>query len=210
MPVYEKAPPEVAEIVNQVTEQYHGGLRDAGVTVDLLFARAKTDDNGDPVGAALKLHGYQCAAVIKVNAYKLRVQGHADAEITFDGDRWDEWSPEEKRSLIDHELEHLELKVDRDGKVLRDDIDRPKMRTKLHDHQFGWFDAIARRHGKASFEVQQAERFVVSRRQLYLGGVDWDAEYEDDQESFKAEVAQAFRDAGILAEGGGRRAASSR
>ncbi len=168
MPTYEKAPNEVAQIVNEITELYHGALRDAGVTIDLLFAKARTDENGDTEGVALKLHGYQCGAVVRVVPYKPRVQGNADAEITIDGDRWDEWSPEEKRAIIDHEIQHLELKCDRDNNLIRDDLGRPKLRLRLHDHQFGWFDVIAKRHGKASFEVKQLEEFVAGHRQMYL------------------------------------------
>ncbi len=192
MPIYTKAPKEVRERCDRIMEQYHGDLRDHGVTIDLLFAAAVTDDNGDAIGPALKLHGYQAAAVVKVNAYKLRVLGHSDAEITIDGDRWDEWSDEEKDSLIDHELEHLELKYDGDGLLQRDDLDRPKLRLRLHDHQFGWFDSIARRHGKASVEVQQYEAFKQSHRQLWI-------KFEDDKPTVP-----------IKSKGTSRKAASSR
>ena len=109
MPTYAKAPAEIAELVNDLMDRYHGKLLEAGVTVDLLLAHAKQDSDGpNPEAVALKQHGYQVAALIRVVPYKLRVQGHGDAEITIDGDRWDEWPTAEREALLDHELEHLE------------------------------------------------------------------------------------------------------
>jgi hypothetical protein len=179
MPRYEKAPVECTQIVERMMEKYHGPLKDAGVTIDILFAKNKADDGDiDAEACALKLHGYQVAAMVKINGYKLRVQGHADAEIIIDGERWYTWSDEEKDALLDHELEHLELKA-KEGVVLRDDLDRPRLRMRKHDHQFGWFDACARRHGKHSFETQQFEQFCESHRQLWI---DFDASAEADDE----------------------------
>ena len=83
MPIYEKVPPEVREVCDRMLEKYHGPLKDAGVTIDLLFA--KTDPEKDEA-VALKLHGYRANAIVKVIPYKLRVQGHGDAEIIVDGD----------------------------------------------------------------------------------------------------------------------------
>lgn len=165
MPIYEKPPVEVQQVCDRMMELYHGPLKDAGVTIDFLFA--KTDPEKDEA-VALKLHGYRASAIVKVVPYKLRVQGHGDAEIIVDGDEWYTWSEEEKDALIDHELEHLELKLDKEGLVCRDDLDRPKLRLRLHDHEFGWFDSIARRHGAHSFEVQQYERFKNSEWQMHL------------------------------------------
>jgi hypothetical protein len=165
MPIYEKPPVEVREVCDRMLEKYHGPLKDAGVKVDLLFAR--TDPEKDEA-VALKLHGYRANAIVKVVAYKLRVQDHGDAEILIDGDEWFTWKDEEKDAILDHELEHLELKLDKEGNVVRDDLDRPKLRLRLHDHEFGWFDSIARRHGKASFEVQQYERFQEAHQQLWM------------------------------------------
>ena len=66
-----------------------------------------------------------------------------------------------------------ELQVSDLGNVRRDDIDRPLLRIRKHDHQFGWFDAVARRHGKHSIEVQQAHQLTAmdELRQLYLPGI---------------------------------------
>lgn len=193
MTIYEKAPQEVCDLVAEITSAYHGPLFDADVTFDLLFAHAETDDNGDAKGPALKLHGYQCAAVVRIVPYKQRVLGQGDAEIVFDGDRWDEWSDEQKRAIVDHEIEHLELAVDREGNVKRDDLDRPKLKMRKHDHQFGWFDSIARRHGQHSFEVQQYDLFTMNYKQLWL---DFKEEQEPARPSGKPGVTTVTLSAG--------------
>lgn len=128
--------------------------------LDLLWARATLDDNGDSNGPAIKHQGYPCAAVVRVIGLKDRCKGMGDAEILLDADRWDEWSEKEQNAIIDHELEHLELARDSEGTIKRDDLDRPKLRLRKHDHQFGWFDSIVRRHGSNALEWQQHKAFL--------------------------------------------------
>lgn len=173
MATYELAGKELQDALAAVLEQFHPHLRDAGVRVDLLLAHASADANGDIAGPALRHHGYQCFATIRIIGLKDRVAGRGDAELLLDGDRCDTWSGDQLQAILDHELTHLELKVADFGHVKRDDIERPLLRTRKHDHQFGWFDCVARRHGKHSVEVQQMERLasMPDLRQLYLPGI---------------------------------------
>lgn len=166
MPVYEKANEEVYEAMTAAMERFHPGLRDAGVMVDCIVAKGKTDPDGQPIEAAVKLHGYPCAAKVKVIGPKDRAMGRGDAEIVLDGDAWPTWSPQRRAALFDHELNHLELKVNKKGGVIRDDQDRPKLKLRLHDVQAGWFLSVAQRHGAASFEVAQAEKLFTDHGQI--------------------------------------------
>jgi hypothetical protein len=150
---------EVVPYVEAMLERYHPQLRDAGVTFTCLMAYAPTDKNGDPTGPALTHGGYAALATVKIIGLKERADGRADVEITVDGDRWSEVPESRRYALIDHELEHLELKYDKDANVLRDDLDRPKLGVRKHDHQYGWFDAIVRRHGKDAMEYYQWVKF---------------------------------------------------
>lgn len=228
MPIYRKASAEVGQIVEAMIEKYHGELQDAEVNVECLFAYATKDKNGDPVGPAVLLGGYQCAAVVRVLNLKDRTAGRGDCEIVIDGDRWDTWGDDEKAALIDHELEHLELKTDKDGGVIRDDLGRPKLRLRKHDYQFGWFDSIARRHGPASFEVQQYRKHVTTRHQQWLPGFDLETaiaevnQYATDEEDAPKPITTADgRKIGVAqmmdeldqtfgGKGRGRKAAASR
>ena len=161
MPRYEKAPAEVGLIVERMCDKYHPQLRDAGVTMTYLMAFPLTDENGDSKGPALKHQGYPAAAVVKIIGLKERTDGRADAEIVIDGENWPTLSEAERDALIDHELEHLELKYDKDGLLVRDDLSRPKLIIRKHDFQAGWFDSIVRRHGRAAPEVIQWEKFIT-------------------------------------------------
>lgn len=172
MPTYCRAMKETAAQVRRVMKAYHGPLDEACVTCDVLMAHAKCDANGDPVGPAVTLGGYACIAKVKLMPVKDRAAGRADVEIVLDGDRWDELSAEEQDAVIDHELTHLELVVDDDG-LRRDDLDRPKLRIRKHDHQFGWFDSVVRRHGAVSIEWQQHSQFMeYSYEQQWLPGME--------------------------------------
>lgn len=177
MPIYSEnctQTREASEVADEVSRIHHSDLVDAGVTIDVIAAFPKTDDNGDPVEEhCLKLHGYPCYAVIKINSYKLRAQGHADAEITIDGYQWETLDDDARRAIIDHELTHLEIKRGKEGEIVTDDLSRPKLKMRLHDTQVGWFKEVAARHKKSSIEVQQAIEIFTNQetRQLYLPGV---------------------------------------
>jgi hypothetical protein len=178
MPIYEQPAPQMLLLLDEVKRLYHGRLDDHGIKIDLLVAKAKCDKNGDTNGVALRLHGYQANAIVRITSYKDRVLGRGDAEIVVDGDMWHLWSREQQMALLDHELEHIEpivkdviddagmLKSD----LQRDDANRPKLRLKKHDFQVGWFDSVARRHGESSFEVSQARELLEDQevRQIYF------------------------------------------
>ena len=175
MPVtFQKADRELCQNVQQVMKTYHAGLHDAEVTVDVLLAYGPVDRAGEITGPAIKRHGHPCLGQIRVLPLKDRVAGRADAEMVLDGDHVDEWPYEQLLAIIDHELTHLELQVNDHGLVKRDDQDRPMLRLREHDHEFGWFDSVAQRHGACAVEVQQATQLLEQDelRQLYLPGME--------------------------------------
>ncbi len=171
MPNFSRTPGDVDVILREVLDEFHPSLVAASVRVTTLFSHA-----GDSGGPALKLHGYACAATVKVNSLKDRVEGKADATIVIDGDSWHDWSYEERRAVLDHELYHLELKQDKEGQVKTDDAGRPKIGMRLHDWQLGGFAEIAERHGAAAFEVQTAREMSTRHGQLIWDWADADRE----------------------------------
>ena len=163
---YELADGDLNDILQAVMQQHHRGLADAEARICVLLAHASTDENGDPVGPAVKNGPYSCAAKVRVTNLKERTLGHADAEIILDGDNYTIWGHNKTSAILDHELSHLEFT----GK--RDPLDRPKLRLLPHDRQFGWFDAVAERWGCDAVEVEQAATVFedLDIRQLYLPG----------------------------------------
>lgn len=184
MPTYQKANAALERAVEDVMKRYHGPLRDAGVTVDLLVAYGTQDESGLVRSPAIKVHGVEAKAVVRILSLKDRAAGRSDAEIVIDGDHLDEWADEELAAVIDHELTHLELCTvasgQQAGAIRRDDLGRPRLKMRPHDRDVGWFDCVARRHAHYSTEVEQAFHMWDDWefRQLYLPGIGVEHEEE--------------------------------
>lgn len=149
---YLPATEDAAGFIAGVMEKFHPHLHDAGVLLTTVFALAPRDEQGKRTGPAIRLHGYTCAATIKPTQLKRRVQGLGDAELTIDGDSWSDYSVKQRTALIDHQLSHLILVEDQDGRVVLDAINRPKLKSRLHDWQLGGFEHVLKRHGEHSLE----------------------------------------------------------
>lgn len=158
----------IAPLIKRVMREHHEALAKAKVQVDVLLVFAKTDDQGNPVEDPLKHHGYPAIATIKIRPAKERAQRMGDVLLTIDWVSFSTLEPPEQEAVIDHELCHLRLKMKDNDSPKLDDYGRPKLEIKLHDRQFGWFDAVAERHGAMSIEVQQASVLTGDLRQTYL------------------------------------------
>lgn len=170
MSSYTKCDKSVQEMANGLMGRFetHALLVKAGVTIDFLFAHAKVDESSnEPIGFALKHHGYRALGICRKLSLKDRAAGRSDAEIVIDGDWWRDAGDEEREALLDHELHHMAVCVNDSDAVLRDDLGRPRLNIRKHDFQVGWFHVIAERHNKWSIERQQARALMSSSGQLY-------------------------------------------
>lgn len=185
---YDQAPDEVRDRVIALIKKFHPDLEKVELRVDLLMASTDSD------APAVSVAGYHCFACIKILGPKERAMDRGDAEITIDRDAYEAMTGEERDALLDHELYHLALVRDGEGKPKRDDYQRPKLRLRKHDVQFGWFAEIARRHGQHSQEVQQAAIIFKEGEQLYFG-------YAQEL-AREAQIERALSPAGKAAVGG--------
>lgn len=166
MKTYSGASHDLWEAIDRMQKAYHPDL--AKVSVGALFVF--DDEGGDQV---LKHNGYWAAAVVSITPIKQRALGIADAIIVIDRSCWTSMSQARRDALIDHELTHLEH-VHRDATAtepagpMYDAVNRPKLAMRRHDHQLGWFDEVATRHGEHSTEVIQARQLVSTTQQLYF------------------------------------------
>lgn len=183
--VFQKAGLEVYELADRLIEEYYEGLLKVGLAIDLVFAYAQTGKSGEPTGPAIMHQGYPALGLCRVLSLKDRTMGRADVEITLDGDQWPAMPPEQQAALLDHELYHIELRFNKLGKLDTDDLGRPKVSMRKHTRQYGWFDEIARRHGNASIEVQQARGLLLSAKKVY---------FEQGELSFEPQLAVAGGD----------------
>jgi len=150
-----QAPDDVLELLRQTVELYRNELLEAGVTWNVVMVHAATDQNGEPRGPALKHHGHDALAVVKINSLEDRVKGLADVTLRLDGDRWPEHSRETQVAILHHEAEHLILVRGDDGAVRTDDANRPKLRIRQHDLEIGGFECVVECHKMAAIEAQQ-------------------------------------------------------
>jgi hypothetical protein len=164
----DKADAFTQEMLDEVMDQYHGGLRDLEVRVGLLMV-SDPEDSGRPI---LKLHGYPAAATIKVNSLEQRAQGMPDCTIKIDRATWDRLNEAQRRATLDHELYHIDIQHDDEGMPRYDDQGRPKIKLRLHDLVVGGFAAIIRRHGAAALESTAIEvvRETLAQLELPFGG----------------------------------------
>lgn len=166
MKTYSTASEDVLSHIARMHSQYHPELEN--VTVGALFVF--DDETGEP---ALKHQGYLAAAVVSITPTKQRALGVPDAVIVVDRAHWLTLTAPQRDALMDHELEHLDRVISKDTEDSPaapqfDSIGRPKLALRRHDHQFGWFDDVARRHGDASPEIRQAKALVAMTSQLYF------------------------------------------
>ena len=158
MATFQKAPQSVVDLANSILCEYesHKPLLDAKVRIDYVFAFGERDEKtGALVSDALKHHGVRAFGIARKLGLKDRAMNRGDAEISLDADWWEEANDRQRRALLDHELHHLAVKIDKRG-IVRDDLGRPMIKLRNHDVDFGWFRVIAERHGEFSIERHQA------------------------------------------------------
>lgn len=165
---YQRADEVVADLAGQIIALYHTDLFDVKPKIDYVFA-FRDPDAEEP---AIVVRGHRVMGQAKINNLKHRALGLGDAEILLDGDAWADMPDNRKRALLDHELEHLEVKRHKKtGEFLYDDLQRPAMKLRDHDREFGFFDNIAGRHGVDSFEIENLRRMFREAGGEYIPGI---------------------------------------
>jgi hypothetical protein len=148
--IYEKASPEIHELVKRVMQTYHAQLFDLAVKVAAtMVSKFDADDQLLP---CLRLHGNSVFAMIHLVRGSQRVHVNHDAEILIDAFTWTNASEETQIAVIDHELEHVVIAKDRLGVVKKDDNGHVKLRMKADDYALTGFYAVVERHGVNSAE----------------------------------------------------------
>lgn len=162
---YDEADREAVERMTAIRDKYHPEL--SAIRIGLLVIY---DDEEDK--QVLKHGGYPAAALARIVSERDRAAGMCDAQIIIDQSTYRRMTEKQRDALLDHELNHFEIAHDKDGAPRMDTNERPKLKIRKHDHQFGWFDAIADRHGEHSVEVRQARELVDATGQLYFDFVE--------------------------------------
>lgn len=163
MKTYSDASDDVIRTITRMRREFHSPDLDE-VTIGALFVF-----NLQSTLPVLKHHGYPAQAVCRITPTRSRALGVPDVIIEIDRSNWLTLSPRQRDALIDHELCHIERVLHkRTGIPATDTVDRPKLKIRRHDHEYGWFDEVAQRHGEYSPEVRQARQLLEMTGQLYF------------------------------------------
>ena len=156
---------ETHRLCEELIRKHHPDLDTTAAKVDIVMAFRDPDGEAP----AMEKDGHRIYGKASLINLKDRVKGMGDCEIMLDGDVWEELNEKVRAAILDHELEHFEVKRDKKGNFIWDDISRPALKSKNHDIQIGWFDKVARRHGSDSMEIKQLQQlFNDEDGQTYL------------------------------------------
>jgi hypothetical protein len=185
MATFSAAPQELQVALHHMLEKHHPDLKAGGVELDVLLAHGPRNKHGNLISPALKQAGYECGVLVQINSLKHRALGLGDVLILIDGDRWPDWTTRQRHAVLDHELEHIDVRWaiapdfdDEDrlvGEPELDDLGRPKVSLRLHDWQIGGFSSIAERWGNDALEVQAMNAALDANGQYllpYLDGIE--------------------------------------
>lgn len=159
MSTFRRADKEAVTMMRELVIENYKPLEEAKVSISVMFAHAKKNEEGESKGPALKCNGWPAMAMAEVISQKCRADGLCDARIIIDGDQWEDWPDPQRKAIIDHELNHFEVVKDKEGNIVLDDSCRPRIKIRAHDWQFGGFNIIADRHGDES-EEEKFRAFV--------------------------------------------------
>lgn len=169
MPSFDKAPQHIIDLANDILCRYpsHKPLLDAKVKIDIIMVSPEYGEDGQPVNDALKKNGVRAFGITRKLPPKDRAMGRGDAEVCLDADWWQHAEEKQRVALLDHELHHISVKVNKAAAPVKEDDGRPKIVLRKHDYEFGWFNVIAERHGIFSLEVEQAKAIADNHGQFY-------------------------------------------
>jgi hypothetical protein len=178
------ATPATNDLCRKLIYLCHADLDSTAAKVDVVMAY-RAPDSEEP---AMVERGHRILGKASITKLKDRVKGMGDAEILLDGDMWEELLEKQKAALLDHELYHLEVKRDKTGEFVFDDLNRPLLKIREHDREFGWFDVIAQRHRGESTEIHQLQRLFAEAGQIYLPFVNPEGSLEERDDKDSAET----------------------
>jgi len=153
---YTQATTETMTLLASARARYHSPRLSQELTIGVLMASAVTQ------------HGAAAIAKVRIVPLRDRAHGLPDVEILLDEQHWTESDRAHHMALLDHELTHLLPIEDSGGRLMVDDLGRPRVRLRQHDWQVGWFHEVAKRHGSRSVEVLQAHALADAYGQLYF------------------------------------------
>lgn len=151
--------PEIYAMLGELVEAHHDHLIGAEIRIAFYEGWNPDDDGHLTLGKCKiaseldrRLHG--CQVIVILNR-----------------DAWEHFSERQKRALLDHELCHAEIKLDKDLQPVEAEEGRKVYRTRKHDIEE--FRAVVERHGIWKDDLQTfAESVVRAQKKLPFRGAE--------------------------------------
>lgn len=194
-----EAPPAVEKLIRLVMEEYHGDLLGEKARVRAVMVEGARNKYGELTAPALTAFGVAAAAKIRVANPRERVLCECDVILQIDADGWSDLTEAQKRSLLDHELTHIQVKRDKNGLTKRRDDGSAVFESIPDDYCINGFFAVMQRHKSDSMEALGLRRLAERGGQLIFGFM---------ETLLTAEVEQAAK--GLLDDGRAKRPAGAK
>jgi hypothetical protein len=151
---YHKPDPAALAILRELRIEHRQDLEDAEADIRLVFASSDKVDK-----PAMTSRGQRVLGKCKVHSLADKASGTGDATITIDGFAWLTLSTGQRRALLHHELEHIDVW----GSDC-DDTGRPLLKSRNADFEFDGFHRVLELYGQDAIECRNVAR-VVARHQ---------------------------------------------
>ena len=161
--IREIADRELHDIVYGVMSKYHPELKNAGIKVTVFLVKSISRSgeilDNEPV---LKSNGHEASATIRRASHSELQLGSGDVIIEIDSFVWRTYLKEDSRiALLDHELCHIGLRRNKNGKIRMSPTGRSVIKMIQHDANIGLFYDVVKRHGKESIEIMLSNSMLV-------------------------------------------------
>ena len=145
----ENANQNVYEVMREVMHEHHPELEEVGVRVGIFMV----SDPDETCGAKpfLEIDGKRVLAFIRKR--KKLENPKLEAVMEIDNYLWENSLDDTgRRSLLDHELQHISICRSKSGKVKKSLFRRPVISMENHDWTVGMFRAQVQRYGRKGID----------------------------------------------------------
>jgi hypothetical protein len=163
MSSYELANQMDTDLLDQLlSEERYEPLKSYDIKIQLFYKYGKKDKDGYLKTPALQKNGTPVYAQTKIVSAFNSITDEIDVKIIINKDLWDETSKDEKLSILDDQLNYIQIKEDKDGEPIMISEDSDKVQLKLRKPDFyceGFLD-ILNIHGKNYIPWKDAKRIA--------------------------------------------------
>lgn len=143
-------------MVNRLIEQHHSELTNARIALAWSLAWKPDVDGIVKLGKCKKASDLDRELAAYDFVIVLRQEFYQDATVTDD----------QRKALLDHEITHATVRLDKDGEPMRDERGRVVYRTRKHDVEE--FSEIVARHGIWKRDLERMASAMRRPKQLNL------------------------------------------